>query len=155
MILWLDLKRAGPLPHKHKWVVFESLFDFGKSILSETSMIYTHNLRASLRLSVRKLVPAMAGMLFRLLVSFLLISNLVYWSNISISTRSMSWIPFLTPSFFFFIFFSLNTIILLDCDVLFYFSRNWKSGAWSWSSSSDSWRHPPGNKIYNSWFPYS
>ncbi|XP_061952475.1 uncharacterized protein LOC133675198 isoform X2 [Populus nigra] len=50
-------------------------------------MIYTHNLRASLRLSVRKLVPAMAGMLFRLLVSFLLISNLVYWSNISISTR--------------------------------------------------------------------
>nr|XP_034894227.1 uncharacterized protein LOC118033379 isoform X3 [Populus alba] len=30
-------------------------------------MIYTHNLRASLRLSVRKLVPAMAGVLFRLL----------------------------------------------------------------------------------------
>ncbi|KAG6746950.1 hypothetical protein NC652_034874 [Populus alba x Populus x berolinensis] len=50
-------------------------------------MIYTHNLRASLRLSVRKLVPAMAGVHFRLLVSFLLISNLVYWSN-SISTRT-------------------------------------------------------------------
>ncbi|KAF9667744.1 hypothetical protein SADUNF_Sadunf15G0055300 [Salix dunnii] len=39
------------------------------------------SIRNTKKFSARKLVPPMAGILFRLLVNFLLISNLVCWSN--------------------------------------------------------------------------
>lgn len=102
-IIWFpyDLIMVGlesPDPPPHTQVFSSSHFLTLASLLITTLQIYTYNVSTSLivrsirntkKFSARKLAPAMAGILFRLLVNFLLLSGLVYWSD-SFPIKSMS-----------------------------------------------------------------